>query len=140
MKTLTNRIALFAASAVVLGTMAYGQDRVVKAEIPFGFRTTNAKLPAGEYIVTQSTAHDGGYITVLLNRDSRQSVMVLGGPVEREASGAPVMTFQCGSEGCALASLRTSQGTTSYRVSRPRKSRDNEVAIVRVPLLTRSGD
>ena len=44
MKTLSNRIALFAASAIVFGTVAFGQTAPVKAEIPFAFRTTAGLL------------------------------------------------------------------------------------------------
>jgi hypothetical protein len=39
MKSFTNRLAVFAASPVVLGTMAYGQT-TLNVEIPFAFHTS----------------------------------------------------------------------------------------------------
>ena len=73
MKTLVNRIVMVAASAMVLGTLAFGQTEM-KAQIPFPFRTSMSTLPAGEYTVGQSNQERLADCHAAKPRDRDQSV------------------------------------------------------------------
>jgi hypothetical protein len=138
MKSFTNRLVVFAASAVVLGTMAYGQT--MNAEIPFAFHTTNASLPAGNYTIDRLTTANA--TMRLHNTDSGRSVYVGSSPVDpfHAAPEKPVIVFACGEQGCALREIKTSDGTYSYPASR-KTARDHEaVSLIRIPLSPRNGD
>jgi hypothetical protein len=87
LKTIANRLIVFAVSSIALGTMAFGQTRMT-AEIPFAFRTVNGDLPAGNPMYN----------------------------AYRIATDAPVVEFLCGASGCALKALRTSEGSLEYAV------------------------
>jgi hypothetical protein len=137
MKSFTNRLAMFAASAVVLGTMAYGQT-TMHAEIPFAFRA-NAALPAGNYTVNRLTTATN--TMRLYNTDTRRGVLVGSLPVDwYSAVAKPVLVFACAEQGCTLREIKTSNGTYSY--PEPRKSaRGREtVSTIEVPLTVRNGD
>jgi hypothetical protein len=132
MKTIANRLTFFAAAAVVLGTMAYGQTRSMKVEIPFDFRTSAGKLPAGVYWVTEESSGGGMNHAFLNNAATKHPVIILGSQHDYLAEGSAAMLFRCGAEGCALSGIRTSNGTTVYNPGRLSK-RDQEVAILATP-------
>jgi hypothetical protein len=138
MKTLTNRIALFAASAVVLGTMAYGQTNQMKADIPFAFHAGNGVLPAGEYTVSNERTPAGSAYTTLRSVSLKKGVIALGSPNDAHAAGSPILVFRCARQGCALAAIRSSQGTVTYNSGKawPKE----EVATITVPLRVVNGD
>jgi hypothetical protein len=132
MKTIANRLTFFAAAAVVLGTMAYGQTKSMKVEIPFDFRTSAGTLPAGAYWVTEESSRAGLNHAFLNNTASRHSVIILGSQHDYRADGKAAMLFRCGASGCALTGIRTYSGTTAYNSGRGSK-RDQEVAIAAAP-------
>jgi hypothetical protein len=135
MKTLVNRLTMFAAATLALGTMAYGQT--VKAEIPFAFRTANATLPAGTYMLYRANA--AWEPTRLWNPASRKSVLMLGAAVDYVPNAQPRLVFACGSEGCALREVRTSERTVTYPVPHRSAWKQEAVAVISVPL-TRNAD
>jgi hypothetical protein len=140
MKSFTNRLAAFAASAVVLGSMAYGQT--MKAEIPFAFRTANASLPAGNYIIDRVPGTGITNTLRLYNTELRRSVVAVSAPLNmyRGAAERPSMVFACGDRGCTLREIKTSNGSYSYPEWR-KSERDNEtVSLIQVPLTLRNGD
>jgi hypothetical protein len=139
MKTFTNRIALFAASAVVLGTMAYGQGSVVKAEIPFAFEAAGKTLAAGAYVLSPVSSRDGGHILALRSVASNRSVIAIGTPVDPYATGNSALLFRCNADGCALSGIRSSEGTVTYN-SGHKAARAKESAMVAVPLRVSNGD
>ncbi len=139
MKTFTNRIALFAAGAVVLGTMAYGQNSVVTAEIPFAFEASGSTLPAGEYILNPLPTRDGARIVALRSVASNRSVLAIGTPADPYAKGGSAVLFRCDADGCVLAGLRSSEGTVTYTYGR-KTARARESSMVAVPLRVSSGD
>jgi hypothetical protein len=138
MKSFTNRLMVFAASAVVLGTMAYGQT--MKAEIPFAFQTANATLPAGNYTINRlNTANSTMRI---YNTDLNRSVLVSSLPVDafHRAEVKPVLVFACSEERCSLREIKTSNGTYSYPAAH-KAARDREaVSLIEIPLTPRNGD
>jgi hypothetical protein len=139
MKTFTNRIALFAASAVVLGTMAYGQSSVVKAEIPFAFEASGKTLAAGAYVLDPLPSKDGAQILALHSVASNRSVIAIGTPADPYAKGESAVLFRCNADGCVLAGLRSAAGTVTYG-SAHKTPRAKEVAMVAVPLRVSNGD
>ena len=132
MKTLANRLVMFAASAVVLGTMAYGQT--MKAEIPFAFHTANGTLPAGSYVInTRSTSAAADTIR-LWNTATQRGAYVMSTQSDPYHTGRSSLVFLCGNQGCSLSAIRTSKGTFTYTA--PHKAaRDKEaVAVISIPL------
>jgi hypothetical protein len=139
MKTFTNRIALFAAGAVVLGTMAYGQSTTVKAEIPFAFEASGKTLKAGQYVLSPVQSRDGARIVALRGVDSKQAVIAIGTPVDPYAKGGSAILFRCDADGCKLAGMRSPEGTVTYG-SAHKTPRAKEAAMVAVPLHVSNGD
>ena len=134
MKTLATRLMIFAASAVVLGTMAYGQINV-KAEIPFAFHTANGTLPAGTYQLIDQSNHNSPYIVRLSNSSTRQGVFLTSLPPDSYRTGRAALVFTCGNRGCRLSQIRTSAGTYTYYVP-PKAGRNKESAsVVEIPLI-----
>jgi len=138
MKSLTNRLVMFAASAVVLGTMAYGQT-AMNAAIPFAFRTANATLPAGNYTVNRVTTATN--TIQLYNKDSGRGVFVASLPVDwYNTVQKPVLVFACVERGCTLREIKTGSGTYTYPETH-KTARDREaVSLIQVPLTKRNAD
>ncbi len=139
MKSFTNRLAVFAASAVLLGTMAYGQT--MKAEIPFAFHTANATLPAGTYTINRVASASVTNAMRLYDPATHRSVLAVSLPVDRfqAAEGNPSVVFACGEQGCTLRAIKMSNGTYSYPAAH--KTRDREtLSLIEIPLTPRNGD
>src|ERR1700693_45543 len=114
MKSITNRISLFAATAVFLGTAAYGQT-TMKADVPFGFAIPGGGATAGNYVVDLNT-NGGGKVVRLYNVDTHKGVLAIttnlsGGPVQQTT---PRLVFRCGAIGCAVSEIWT--GDAGYKV------------------------
>ena len=138
MKTLANRLIVFATGVFALGTLAYGQTRMT-AEIPFAFHTVTASLPAGTYQFTPQP-NSGGRSVVIRNTETRKVSFAGNSLVDtyRRASDKPVVEFLCSRDNCALKAIRTSSGSLEYSV--PRKLKNAEVAVISVPLKTFATD
>ncbi len=140
MKSFINRFAVFAASAVVLGTMAYGQT--MKAEIPFAFHTANASLPAGNYVIDRVSGAGFNNVLRLYNTDSHRSVVAVSTPLDMYSGTAQksAVVFACGGQGCTLREIKTSSGVYSYPASRKTAHGLEAVSLIEVPLTTRNAD
>ena len=139
MKTFTNRIALFAAGAVVLGTMAYAQNSAVKADIPFAFEASGKTFAAGQYTLSPLPSRDGARIVALSGVTSKQSVFAIGSPVDHWAKGNSAILFRCNADGCVLAGIRSPEGTVTYNPGH-KPARAKESSMVAVPLRVSNGD
>jgi hypothetical protein len=122
MKSITNRLFLFAAAALSLGTAAYGQT-TLKADVPFAFQTAAGPAAAGHYTV--QFQNDGGQSIVhISNRETGRNVLSLTYRVDDKAnkSIAPHLVFQC-AEGadCQLAEIWTFAGGYGIPVRHTRK-------------------
>jgi hypothetical protein len=139
MKSFTSRLAMFAASAFVLGTMAYGQTSM-KAEIPFAFHTTNAVLPAGTYTINQVSSPGVPNTVRLFDIVSHRSVLAVSLPADTSRPvDKPSLVFACGEQGCKLRAIKTTSGTYSYPESH-KSSRDHEaLSMIEIPLTPRHG-
>ena len=136
MKSFTNRLVTFAVSAIVLGTMAYGQT-TLNASIPFAFHTSNATLPAGNYTIDRLTTATN--TMRLYNTDSRHSVFVPSLAVDRfSAVQKAVLVFACVEQICTLREIETSHG--AYYYPEPHKTARESVSMIEIPLTPRNGD
>lgn len=132
MKSLVNRIAMMAASALVLGTMAYGQTEM-KAQIPFAFHTVSGTLSAGDYVISRDVLHNGAPIVSLSNKATRKTVVVAGISSGVDGGSAAVL-FQCTEEGgCVLAGIRAPGVNYAFKTG-PRSPRDREAKTVAIAL------
>ena len=140
MKTLTNRLMLFAAATVLSGTMAYGQTQM-KAEIPFAFRTANATLPAGTYMLSRVQMAGVTNVMRLWNVTSHRSTVAMSMTIESLKPGErPSALFACGSEGCALREIRTSNGAYTYPALHKANGEKQLVSVIQVPITVAKGE
>ena len=110
MKSIANRLFLFSAAALSLGTAAYGQT-TLKADVPFAFQMPGGATAAGQYTVQlDSTA--SGKIVHINNRQTRRSALSLANKLDSKAHEAiaPRLVFRCGQAGCQLSEVWTPEG------------------------------
>jgi hypothetical protein len=138
MKSLVSRVVMLAASAMVLGTMAYGQTEM-KAQIPFAFHTTSGSFSAGEYTIGQQSMNSGIAVATLRDQESGHKVFVSGGIKDLWKGGSPAAVFRCSDEkGCVLTAIRTPAASILY--STGESGRSKEAAMVVVPLRAVNAD
>jgi len=122
MKSIANRIFLFAAAALSLGTAAYGQE-MLSANVPFAFRVLAGKVSAGQYTVRIENS-GGGYIAEVRDRAARHAVLsfahVIDSRDSRGGTTAPRLVFRCGETGCQLSEIWTLTGGFSVPVKHVR--------------------
>ena len=136
MKTFMNRIAIFAASAVVLGSMAYAQGTLT-AEIPFEFKVSGKAMPAGSYTVIDRAPISGTHVTAIRNRETFTSAMAVSGALDTQGkpNAAPSLLFACVKGTCELAAVKTVDGTRTYHPNLKLSAREKEaLAMVEVRL------
>jgi hypothetical protein len=139
MNTLVKKIMTVAAGAMVIGTMAYGQT-VMKAQIPFAFRTTGSTLPAGEYSVGRLDTHGSMPIATLQNGSTLHKVLVPGGIKDSVKAGNPAVMFRCTENGgCVLTGIRTYDSVVSYNTGY-KSAHDKESALIVIPLRAVNAD
>ena len=63
MKSITNRLFVFAATAVFLGTTAFGQT-TMRADVPFAFHVPGGGVDAGNYLIHLDNGGIGKIVTV----------------------------------------------------------------------------
>jgi hypothetical protein len=110
MKSITNRLFLFAAAALSLGTVAYGQTNLV-ADVPFAFQTANGPAAAGHYTI-QLQNNGGANVVHITNRETGRNVASITYRVDDNFNKviAPHLIFRCAEAGCQLAEVWTSEG------------------------------
>jgi hypothetical protein len=139
MKTLANRIVMFAASAAALATMAYGQPRA-QAKIPFAFHTANATLPAGSYLVSRVSRGTLG-VLLLENTASHRSAIVSGTDFDARATASdPSIVFACVNGNCSLKAIRMDDGTLNFLARNKAPVGQETASTVPIPLTRRSGE
>jgi hypothetical protein len=135
MKSITNRLFLFAATAVFFGTTAFGQT--TKAGVPFAFSIPGGTVAAGNYVINLDD-HNGGKVLRLYNVDTHEAAVAItfsagGGPAEQRI---PRLVFRCREEGCALSEVWTLNG--GYAVQQG-KIRPHEY-LASIPLTIHQGN
>jgi len=139
MKTIANRLIVFAASAFALGTVAFGQTRMT-AEIPFAFHTVTGTLPAGTYSFDRLKSAGMAHTVIVTNTKTSKATVAGTANFDawKKAPDAPVAVFACVEGRCTLKALRTSEGTAEYAA--PHRTKNAEVAEISVPLKAHSAD
>ena len=114
MKSIANRLFLFSAAALSLGTVAYGQT-TLKADVPFAFRMPGGVTAAGQYTV-QLNSTGSGQVVRINNRQTRRSALSITNRVDTYANKAfaPRLVFRCAEAGCQLSEIWTPEG--GYRL------------------------
>jgi hypothetical protein len=136
MKSIANRLFLFTAAALSLGTAAYGQN-ILKADVPFAFRGPSGTATAGHYIVRVEN-NGSGYIAQIQDRGTGRGVFSLANQLYNKggAAIAPRLVFRCTEEaGCQLSEIWTRDGGFGVRV---KHVRDPEY-VTSIPLVA-AGD
>ena len=75
MKNLNVKFTWFLGAAFFMGLSAHAQR--IKVSIPFAFEANGKSLPAGEYVVRETTANAGG-IYSMRNMNTPDSVFLMG--------------------------------------------------------------
>jgi predicted 2-oxoglutarate/Fe(II)-dependent dioxygenase YbiX len=78
---------------LVASPSAARADETVVAAVPFTFIVGNMRMPAGDYVVTEST--DAPDLVTVATRDGRQTAFILTIPSWREEQGGkPQLVFE----------------------------------------------
>ena len=128
MKSITNRLFLFAAAALSLGTVAYGQN-TLNADVPFAFRGPGGAVSAGHYTV-QLENNGSGYLAQIRNRATGHGVISITNRLDSKAGAAiaPRLVFKCTETSCQLSEIWTRDGGFSVPVKHVR-DREYEASI-----------
>lgn len=81
-------IALLAIASMATCAGALGQDRAIKANIPFDFTVGNTWMPAGEYRISSLS---GGPVIEL--RSAHKAAFVIGSPSQNESNSGSKLVF-----------------------------------------------
>jgi hypothetical protein len=136
MKTIANRLIVFAASAIALGTVAFGQTRpMMIAEIPFAFHTVVGTLPAGNYEIRETPVGGAAHVVSLWNTATQKGAFA-GNPTYnayRKASAGTVLEFVCVERNCSLKAIRSVDASLEYATPSRIKD-DSKVAVISIPV------
>ena len=107
MKSITNRLFVFAATAVFFGATAFGQT-TLRADVPFAFHVTGGGVDAGNYVIHLENGVTGKLVNVY-NNDSHRSALAVAFQLFVKPGEAiqPRLVFRCGDTGCALSEIWT---------------------------------
>jgi hypothetical protein len=111
MKSIANRLFLFAAAALSLGTVAYGQT-TLKADVPFAFRLPGGATTTGHYSV-RIEENGNGPIAQIRDRDTGRGVATIANRLYNKVGAAvtPRLVFRCtDGAGCQLSEIWTRTG------------------------------
>jgi hypothetical protein len=149
MKIAANRLIVFAASALALGSVAFGQTGMenasLTAKIPFAFRTVSGTMPAGTYRIASVSLNGLQHVIYLQNTEDWKSISA-GIPTFDPYKPAPehraTMDFACRADVCTLRAIRTSAGSLLYAAPHPSraKEKDAPVALISIPLQPSNGE
>jgi hypothetical protein len=140
MNTNTYKRNIFAAAAVLLGTvaMAQAQDITLKANVPFEFSVNRAaNLEPGTYTVTRDR-----HVWVIRSASFHRTVLVVPIAVQGRPDETPSLHFQCVGHQCQLRAIVAGHGEIGGLVPTPKLSKADaaELAFVNVPLEINRGE
>lgn len=131
MKTVFNRIALFAACTAIIGTLAYGQTSPVNVHVPFAFHTVNGASDPGSYTLRYQRSGNDSTMLALRGNDSHRTEYLFG-IREGAGKGEAAVIFRCAAGSCVLSGVRTAEGVVAYNTRLA--ARYKEAAEIIVPL------
>ena len=130
MKTNLKATVMLTAAVLTLGaTAAYGEE-VMKANVPFAFRTAAGVQPAGEYSVGK-LGYDHSVLTIR-NLDTLNATIIgMGIPDGTSNDGRARLVFRCGNEaGCALSAVWVDGHGTKFKTPHLKPSELERVAVI----------
>ncbi len=140
MKTVANRLIVFAASALAFGTVAYGQTRMT-AEIPFAFHTATGTMPAGTYSFSKLRLNGAENMISVQNTATHRTLSAGMATVDvyrrTDDPARPVLKFLCLDGDCSLKAIISGDGSLVYQT--PQKSSAKET-VVSLPMKLSNGD
>jgi hypothetical protein len=120
---------ILAAAAVAAVTTVSAQS--MKAEIPFPFQATGARMQPGTYWVTLSRT-SGVQRVQIYNQDTRKSIIavprVANSPARPESAN-PVLSFACTEGRCVLSSIKDTAAVT-YNFAAPKPGPGTHMATI----------
>jgi hypothetical protein len=136
MKSITNKLFAFAATAVFLGTTAFGQT-TMRADVPFAFHITGGGVDAGNFVIQLQNGGTGKLLN-LYNKDSRRAALAVTFQLSAKPGEAirPRLVFRCGDAGCALSEVWTAEG--GYGV--PQRKPGAHEYLASIPLTVQQGN
>jgi hypothetical protein len=141
MKTIANRLIVFAASTLALGATAFGQSPMT-ASIPFAFHAGRALLPAGNYEINEVSTAGAPHLLLVRNTATLKGAFA-GNPlfnVYRKTNDRAFAEFVCRKDDCTLKAIRTSYGSLEYATPRRSKDIESSMAVISLPLKPLSAD
>jgi hypothetical protein len=124
------------AGFAVLGTIqTVSAQTLLKAQIPFPFRASQAYLPSGDYTVTV-VSNFTSRIFLLRNVAARRSAMVVAAySINSRGANRPRLVFDCVEGACALSQI-WAEGNSGVQAPVPRSPANPEklIASKTVPL------
>lgn len=136
MKSITNRLFVFAAAAAFLGTTAFGQT-ALRADVPFAFHVIGGGADAGNYAIQLDNGGTGKIVTVY-NHDSHRAVLAVTSQLVAKPGEVirPRLVFRCGDTGCALSEVWTPDGGYSI----PQRKIGAHEYLASIPLAVQQGN
>ena len=141
MKSMTTKLMITAAALAIASGVASAQQ--YRADIPFAFRAGGKMMSPGSYAVQVKDAQH--YLVVISNHQARESAVLL--PTTREdtprgltALDKPVLTFECGSNRCALARIWTGPESPALTFSHPALDKDEHASATEIRVVKMNGD
>jgi hypothetical protein len=117
MRSIANRLILFAAATLSLGTVAYAQN-TLRANVPFAFQIPGGPTAAGSYQVHLENSGTGKTAQIV-NVSTGHSVLAMTNRVSAKGNARvdPRLVFRCTDAGCQLSEIWTRDGGYSIPVS-----------------------
>jgi hypothetical protein len=131
MKTNLHRV-MFLAAATLVATGTVWAQSPVNANVPFDFKVGIAKLPAGEYRL--SDVSSGAASTLLIrSTDNRNGALAVAqGRISTARDLNPHLMFRCIGGSCTLVEMWN--GATGYRWNEPKRDKkepaDSRLAVI----------
>jgi hypothetical protein len=129
MKRTAFRLMITAAAALAAVATASAQN--MKAEIPFAFHASGARMEPGTYWVTLNQRGSAPVFRIA-NVETKRSIMAMSVVTKASANykpSNPVLTFKCVDTRCVLASVRN-EASMVYAVSRGKDEPGTRIATV----------
>ena len=142
MKTSTSRLMIAAAALAAAAGGASAQS--LKAEIPFAFQASAARMSSGTYVVTTASSFGRQYV-VIRNADTGAAAM-LAQYIETRAPSAASwaepakLSFECARRACVLRELWKGGGGGALRFLGPNLPAGENTWIAEVGLTSLKAD
>jgi len=137
MTNLTTKMMFAAATLAVAAGAASAQT--MKAEIPFTFRAGDTAMTPGTYEIRSTGQKNGAAIFRLYDKNSKRSIMLM--PIAArdpqkawEASGTPLLSFDCVANRCALSAIWAGPFKPAYTIRHGNLGNEEPVRVALIEM------